>query len=119
MFRGSETLGYTGDGEYFEGQEKYFEGCDYLIANVLRPRGVKWPEHMNTEQAAKLIGLVKPKLAVLQHFGMLMVRANPEKEAKWIEKQTGVRTIAAKDGMKLDFGKESAKSGLEKWINKK
>lgn len=117
VFKGSKTFGYVGDGEYFEGQEKHFKGCDYLLVNVLRPRNVKWPEHMNTNQAAKLIGLVKPRLAILQHFGMIMLRANPEREAKWIEKQTGVRTIAARDGMKIDFEKESSKPSLKKWIN--
>lgn len=115
VFKGSKTLGYTGDGEYFKGQEKHFEGCDYLLLNVLRPRNVKWPEHMNTNQAAKLIGLVKPSLAIIQHFGMIMLKANPEKEAKWIEKETGVKTIAARDGMRIDFEKFS-KHGLNKWI---
>ena len=46
---------------------------------------------------------------------MIMLRANPEKEAKWIEKETGVKTIAARDGMRIDFEKFS-KHGLEKWI---
>jgi phosphoribosyl 1,2-cyclic phosphodiesterase len=118
VFRGKETLGYTSDGEYFDGMEKYFEGCDYLVLNVLRPRGTRWPEHMNTEQAVELISKVKPKLAILQHFGMLMIRANPDREAKWIEGKTGVRTIAAKDGMTMDtekFGHENAGIGLGKW----
>ena len=73
VFKGSKTLGFTGDGEYFKGQEKHFQGCDYLLVNVLRPRGVKWPEHMNTEQAVELIKKVRPKLAVIQHFGMIML----------------------------------------------
>ncbi len=115
VFKGSKTLGYTGDGEYFQGQEKYFKGCDYLLLNVLRSRGTKWPEHMNTEHAAKLVSKVRPSLAVIQHFGMLMLKANPEKEATWIEKQTGVRTIAAHDGMTIDFEK-SSEHGLDKWI---
>lgn len=126
VFRGSETLGYTGDGEYFEGQEKYFEGCDYLVLNVLRPRGTDWPKHMNTEQAAKLISKVMPKLAILQHFGMLMVKAGEEREAKWIEEQTGVKTVAAKDGMTIDLSKEKAEiasrgtgRGLERWAKNK
>lgn len=103
VFRGSRTLGFTGDGEYYEGQERHFRGCDSLLVNVLRPRGTNWPEHMNTEQAAEIISGVKPKTAVIQHFGMKMIRAGPGKEAKWIEKKTGVKTIAARDGMKLDI----------------
>lgn len=115
VFRGSKTLGYAGDGEYFRGQEKYFEGCDFLLLNVLRPRGVKWPEHMNSDQAAELISKVKPKLAVLQHFGMYVLKARPEKEAGWIEKRTGVKTIAARDGMKLELDGFSGQ-GLRKWV---
>jgi phosphoribosyl 1,2-cyclic phosphodiesterase len=116
VFRGSKTLGFTGDGEYFESQEKYLKGCDYLLVNVLRPDGVEWPGHMNTEKAAKLISKVRPKLAVLQHFGMKMLKANPEKESERIEKETGVRTTAARDGMTIDFEKESSKPSLRKWI---
>ena len=116
VFRGSKTLGYTGDGEYFEGQEKYFEGCDYMVLNVLRPKGVEWPEHMNTDQAVKLLKKVRPSLAVIQHFGMKMLKANPEREAKWIEKQTGVKTIAARDGMRIDFEREISKPSIKKWI---
>jgi phosphoribosyl 1,2-cyclic phosphodiesterase len=114
VFRGKKTLGYTGDGEYFPGLEKHFEGCDYMILNVLRPRSAHWPGHMNTTQAKELISKVKPKLALIQHFGMLMVKAGPEKEAKWIEEQTSVKTIAATDGMKIDLEKAPA-YGLDKW----
>jgi hypothetical protein len=45
---------------------------------------------------------------------MRMLKAIPDKEAKWIEQQTGVHTIAAMDGLKLDLDHE--KEGLEKWI---
>ncbi|MCK5022718.1 MAG: MBL fold metallo-hydrolase [Candidatus Aenigmarchaeota archaeon] len=103
VFNGSKKIGYTGDGEYYEGQEKYFEGCDYLILNVLRPRGTEWPQHMNVTMAKKLISKVKPKVAIIQHFGMLMIKAPPEKERKWLQKETSVKIIAAKDGMKIDL----------------
>jgi hypothetical protein len=33
-----------------------------------------------------------------------MVRAGPEKEAAWIEEQSGVRTVAATDGMRVAVG---------------
>jgi phosphoribosyl 1,2-cyclic phosphodiesterase len=116
VFRGSKTLGYVGDSEYFGGQEKHFEGCNYLVLNVLRPRNIEWPEHMNSNQAVKLLSGVKPSFAIIQHFGMLMLKANPEREAKWIESQTGVRTVAARDGMTIDLEKgQTERRGLEKW----
>ena len=104
LFEGSKRIGYPSDGEYFKGQERYFQNCDCLIINCLRPRNQTWPEHMNAEQAKELVEKTKPKLAVLQHFGMKMLRGVNFKEARWIQKQTGVKTIAAKDGMKLEIG---------------
>lgn len=118
VFRGSSVIGFTGDGEYFRGQEDLFRGCEYLIINCLRPRTDTWPEHMNAGQAEKLIGMVKPKLAVLQHFGMLMLKGVAEREAKHIQRNTGVRTIAARDGQVLDLnGKREGKSkGLDRFL---
>lgn len=120
VFKGTKTLGYVGDGEYFKGQENYFNGCDYLILNVLRPRNVEWPEHMNSNQAAELIKKVRPSLALIQHFGVRMLKANPEREARWIEEQTGVKTIAARDGMRIELEKGAPeKKGLEKYVKNK
>lgn len=106
VFNGEKRVGYTSDGEYFEDQEKYFKGCDILIVNCLRPRKETWPTHMNSEQAMKLIGEVKPKIAVLKHFGVKVLKVGPEKEAAWIEKETGIRTVAATDGMVLEMNDE-------------
>ena len=112
VFKGSHTVGYTSDGEYFKGMEKHYRGCDCLIMNVLRPRGKTWPHHLNTESAAKLVARSKPKLAITQHFGMLALRAGPEKEAAWIQEQTGIKTIAARDGMVIELDRKPGKAPL-------
>lgn len=110
VIRGSEKIGYTSDTEYFPGLERHFEGCDVLIMNVLRPRDTEWPEHMNTLQAEKFLKALKrkPELVIIQAFGMGMLRANPFREASWLEKRTGVKVIAAKDGQVVNTGKEKA-----------
>ncbi len=116
VIKGHKTIGYTGDGEYFDGQEKYFKGCDYMVLNVLRPEENKIKFHMTSDEAAKLLKMVKPKLAVIQHFGMYMIKAIPEKEAKHIEEGSGIKTIAARDGMKIDLEKECPELvGLQRW----
>ncbi len=101
VFEGSVKIGYPSDGMYFNGQEKHFQGCDCLILNCLRPRSDNWPGHMNTRQALELIKKTKPGFAILQHFGMKMLKGVSFKEAKWIEEESGIKTIAAKDGMKI------------------
>jgi phosphoribosyl 1,2-cyclic phosphodiesterase len=103
VISGEARIGYTSDGEYFRGQEKYFEGCNILLVNCLRPRNDEWPKHMSSEQAAELISKVSPGIAVLKHFGRKMLNGVAEEEAAWIEKETGIRTIAARDGMVLEI----------------
>ena len=123
VFRGSNSLGFTGDGEYYKGQSGHFKGCDYLLINCLRPREIEWPLHMNAEGARKLVGEVKPRLAILQHFGMKMLKGIAEREARWITRQTGIETIAARDGQVLELNGEAGNQqgkrkalGLKKFL---
>jgi len=102
VLKGSVKLGLTGDGEYYNSMAANYKGCDYLIINCLRPRTETWPRHMNADGAKRLIEGVQPKAAILKDFGMKMLGGVAEKEAKWIEGSTGVKTIAAKDGMRID-----------------
>lgn len=118
---GSKTISYPCDGSYFKGQEKYYENSDIIILNVLAPfpNKKKMPKHMDVEDAIKLINAIKnkPKLVIIQHFSFYMLRADVRKQAKLIEKQTGVRCVPAKDGMKLDIDSLNIeKKGLEKFI---
>lgn len=98
------TIGYTSDTAYFRGLAKEFKGSKILIMNVLRPGTDRWKTHMSTEDALKLVEDVRPELAILQHFGAKMIKANPLYEAREIQRRTGVRTIAATDGMVIELG---------------
>ena len=99
-----KVIGYTSDTEYFKGLGGIFTGCDLLILNNLRPFGQYLAGHLTSDGAAKILKDAKPKKAVIQHFGMQMLKAGPEAEAKAIEKESGVETIAAKDGMRIELG---------------
>jgi len=96
-----KKIGYTGDTEYYSGMAEVFEGCGLLILNVMKPTEDRYEGHLTAEDASKLIGRVQPKLAVLTHMGLKMQRYPAEKKAAEIEEETGVRTIAATDGMKI------------------
>ena len=94
-------IGYTSDTEYFQGISDQYKGCDMLIANCLKPEEDGIPGHLYSSVTARLFTEAKPILGVLTHMGISMIKAGPEKEAAKIEKKSGVKTIAAVDGMKI------------------
>ena len=97
------SIGYTSDTIYYKELHKEYKDVAVLIINVLRPGADSWKTHMCTEDAIKLIEEVKPELAVITHFGQKMINANPMLEAREIQKRTGVRTIAADDGLEINL----------------
>lgn len=95
-------VSYTSDTGYFEELADYHEGADILIASVLRPGNRSIPGHMCSHNFVDLIDKVQPKVAVMTHLGLKMISNNPVVEAKKISKQTGVKTIAAFDGLSFN-----------------
>jgi len=99
VLKGSKQVSYVSDTEYFAELRDWHEGSHVLVLNVVRPDNCDAPRQMNTRVAARLIGEVRPKLAIISHFGRSMRR--PATEAKWIQSKTGVRVCAASDGLIL------------------
>lgn len=100
------SIGYTSDTEFFEGIERYYRNVRVLILCVLRPSGEPWQGHMTTDDAIKIVDVVRPSFVVLTHFGMKMIFRGPTKEAGKMRRETGVDVVAARDGMELLLGKE-------------
>jgi phosphoribosyl 1,2-cyclic phosphodiesterase len=96
-----KKIGYTSDTEYLPELGKIFAGCDYLIVNNLKPMDDDIPDHLSSGGTIELLKAAKPKLAILSHMGMKVLRKGPDIEAALIQKESGVKTIAAKDGMRL------------------
>lgn len=94
---------YTSDTEYFEGIGKYYEGVRLLVLCVMRPAGKPWKGHMTTNDAIKIVEETGPEHVVLTHLGMQMIFKGPASEAKLIKNKTGVPTVAAVDGMRINF----------------
>lgn len=97
------SISYTSDTEYFEDLHEYHAGADVLIASVIRPRNEKIRGHMSRDDFAKLVSEVSPKFAIMTHLGMKMIMNNAKEEAKIVKEKTGVNTVAAYDGMKIDL----------------
>lgn len=95
-------LSYTSDTGYFDELPDYHEDADILIASVLRPGNKSIPGHMCLKNFVDLINQVRPKVAVMTHLGLKMPPNTSISEAKRITKQTGVKTLAAFDGMSFN-----------------
>lgn len=121
------SVGYTSDTEFFESIERHYKGVRVMILCVLRPSGESWKGHITTDDAIKIVNLVRPEFAVLTHFGMKMILRGPAEEAEKVENETGVRTVAARDGMELlvdeeivvyEFGEREGRTGLDMFLDK-
>jgi len=105
IYTSKGIISYTGDTQYFDDLPKSHRHARLLIVSCTRPRGYPIPYHLSTPDAAKLAEQVRPEMLILTHLGIKMLRA-PEEEAAWIEEKTGVRTVAAKDGMRVAMDQE-------------
>ncbi len=106
---GKHTFSYIADSRYFDGLCQHYGG-ELLIINVvfLEPRSPSdrsfMPiDHLSVPDAEHIIMELKPKVAILTHFGMTMWRAKPWQIAEKLTEKTGVKVIAARDGMKFDL----------------
>jgi len=96
------TISMIIDTQYFEGIESYYLG-DILIINVVLYEEKDWIQHLCLKDAEKILSVNKPKLCILTHFGMTMIKQKPWKIAEKLTKKHGVKVIAAQDGMEIDL----------------
>lgn len=98
------TVSFITDTKFFPELPNLYRG-EILVIHVVRlkPIGDDPIDHLSIEDVKVIIKKAKPKLAVLTHFGMTMIKAKPWVVADELEKELGLRVIAASDGMKLDL----------------
>jgi len=98
----AHTFSYIADSRYFDGLCRSYGG-ELLIINVVRLEAGHPLDHLAVPEAKHIITEVKPKVAILTHFGMTMWRAKPWEVAERLSQETGVRVLAARDGMRFDL----------------
>lgn len=96
------SMGYTSDTGYMPELVTDFKGVDLLVLNVVYPADKKDRHQLNTEDAIRLLNEIKPKLAIVTHFGIKMEEADVLNEVRKIQKETKVQAIAAKDGLAIN-----------------
>ena len=96
------TLSYIANTRYFDGLLKSY-GSELLIINVVFFEPKPAFDHLSVPDAKRIISELKPKVAILTHFGMPMWQARPWEIAQRLSQETGVRVISARDGMRFDL----------------
>lgn len=90
-----------------------YEGSTVLVIHTLRLERSDHPDllHLSVPDAELLITHLRPRLAVLTHFGMTILRGKPWEIAERLSEKCGVLVVAARDGLVLDLEDLSLKSG--------
>ncbi|MCD6502691.1 MAG: hypothetical protein J7K58_00415 [Euryarchaeota archaeon] len=100
---GNKKVTYVADTKYFSNLRHYIDESDLVILPVTLPRNYQLPHHLNTADTIKLLKGLNINLCIITHFGSRMLRSDPEKEAMWIKKETGLEVIAAHDGLEIEL----------------
>jgi phosphoribosyl 1,2-cyclic phosphodiesterase len=98
------TISLIADTKFFPDLPTLYRG-EVLIIHVVRLKPVvdEPIEHLSIEDVKTIVKKAKPKLTILTHFGMTMIKAKPWEVASELEKELGLKVIAASDGMKIDL----------------
>lgn len=105
VFHLNKTIGLISDTRFFEELPDFYR-VDYLIVNVLRSKSIENHEiieHLAVDDVKRIITRVKPEVAIMTHFGLNMIKEKPHLIAERLSDETGIRVIAAHDGMKWEF----------------
>jgi ribonuclease BN (tRNA processing enzyme) len=98
-----ETLAFLVDTAPFEGLADAYADADILVISTVLREPLRRPGimHMSLDDAREVIRAVRPKKAVLTHFGMTMLKARPRELAARLSDELGIEVVAASDGMML------------------
>jgi ribonuclease BN (tRNA processing enzyme) len=94
---------YIADSRYFPGLADSYRDAELLIINAVLTEPRPPIAHLSLPDAERLITEIRPKVAILSHFGMHVWQARPWLVAEEMTQRTGVRVVAARDGMKFDL----------------
>jgi ribonuclease BN (tRNA processing enzyme) len=101
----SKTIGLISDTRFFKALPDHYR-ADYLIVHVLRTKPIEarhTVDHLSLHDFRKIVEQLRPQLAVMTHFGMNIIKEDPDLLAEQLSRETGLNIVAARDGMVLEF----------------
>lgn len=98
-----QTVSLVSDTKYFGGLIDTYRDSDVLILNVVFKEPRDQYDHLSLPEAIEIVKKIKPKLAVLTHFGMGLIKMNLRKMEERSRKETGLNIICAYDGFSIEL----------------
>lgn len=100
LFDFKPSVSLIADTKYYEGIEELYR-AEVVIINVVFYEDRPGIEHLSLADARKIIRDMKPRTAILTHFGMTMLTHKPHILAEDLSDELNTRVLAAYDGMKF------------------
>lgn len=99
-----KIISFVSDTKYFDELISVYKGTSILVLNVVFCQRRDNIEHLCLEDAIKIVEAIKPKKAILTHFGMTMLKQKPYLLEKKIREQfVNIDIKCAYDGLTLDL----------------
>jgi ribonuclease BN (tRNA processing enzyme) len=99
-------IGYTSNTSYAKSIAEQYKGCDILVVNMNTSNN----SEKDVESAISLVKDAKPRLVVLTHFSVKMLKEDVLSLVRKIHKATNVQAILAKDGLNVNVDSYAAKT---------
>ncbi|MEO0079864.1 MAG: MBL fold metallo-hydrolase [candidate division WOR-3 bacterium] len=93
------AVSYIADTRFFPELAQAYQ-ADVVIFNTVRARPSDL-DHLHVPEVEELVRVMRPRLSVITHFGMTMLRAKPWLIAREMSERTGCEVIAASDGRRI------------------
>ncbi|KPK64732.1 hypothetical protein AMJ83_00640 [candidate division WOR_3 bacterium SM23_42] len=90
------TISYITDTKFFDGLIQAYK-ADIVIMNLIK-LGPSEIDHLSIDDCEAIIMGTNPRVAIITHFGMTMIRKGPWNVARQLKEKTGVTVLAAEDG---------------------
>ncbi len=103
--RDGHRISFLVDTRFFPELLESYAGTDLLVINLVRfnPHESGEVLHLCVDDVRRILSALRPRKAVLTHFGMTMIRAKPWVVAQKLADELGLEVVAASDGMALQL----------------
>lgn len=99
-------ISFMTDTRYFPDLLRCYRNSEILVMNVVRfapHKDYDCIDHLCYRDLSEILQEIRPKLAILTHFGGTMLAAKPSQVAMTLASESGIPVRAAYDGMTLSL----------------